>query len=68
MKKSKFIDYLLGFLALIGIGSLLLKKKGGNPTAANKEVDAVKKEIEEEVNETPTTELVADYNKRHGKS
>ena len=65
---NKFLEYLIGFLALIGLGTLVLKKKGGNPTEANKKVDEVKKEIAEEVNAQDTASVVDDYNKRHGKS
>jgi hypothetical protein len=64
---TKFLEYLIGFLALIGLGSLALKKKSGNATEENKKIDDKMKEIAEEVNETDTASLVDDYNKRHGK-
>lgn len=68
MKANKFIEYLVAVLAFIGLGSLLLKKKGGNPTQDNKKVDEKMEAIKEEVNAQSTDSVVADYNKRHGKS
>jgi len=64
---NKILEWIVGFLALIGLGTLVLKKKTGNPEVENKKVDEVKKEIAEEVNAKDIDSVVDDYNKRHGK-
>lgn len=67
MKSNKFIEYLVAFLALIGLGALISRKTEISAPKENKKVDEKMNEIKEEVNATSTDDLVADYNKRHGK-
>jgi len=64
---NKVVEIFVAFLALVGVSTLVFRKKTVTPEESKKEVDEIKSKIAEEVNETSTSDLVADYNKRHGK-
>lgn len=65
---NKIFEYIVAFLALIGLGALAVRRQPTSPAKENAKVDEKMKEIQEEVNAQDTASVVDDYNKRHGKS
>lgn len=63
---TKVLEYILGFLAFIGLASLVSRSKVVDASKETKKIDDKISEIKEKTDETPIDDLVSKSNKRYG--